>query len=135
MALHWILGLFCVGHLSAQSTLTVNIAVEKDAGTLVLAICPTAEAYGKEQGCILQRVPVTDHQVVVSIDLPPGEYAIKAFQDLNGNGKLDTNWIGIPSEPYGFSNDVMGVMGPPSFSQAGFAHGPSGTSIRFRMKG
>lgn len=135
MAHLWILALLSVGHMSAQSMLTVNIAVEKTEGILVLAICPSDEAYGKEQGCVLKHVPVTDGQVVIRLDLPPGQYAIKAFQDLNGNDKLDTNWLGIPNEPYGFSNDAMGVMGPPSFTQAGFMHGPSGTVIRFRMKG
>jgi uncharacterized protein (DUF2141 family) len=39
-------------------------------------------------------------------DLPPGRYAIAAFQDINGNGALDTNLFGIPSEPYGLSNDA-----------------------------
>ena len=49
-----------------------------------------------------------------SENVKPGNYAIAVFHDLNGNGKLDRNLIGLPSEPYGFSNDV-GRRGFPSF--------------------
>jgi len=39
-------------------------------------------------------------------DIPPGTYALVVIHDENMNGKLDTNWVGIPKEGYGFSNDV-----------------------------
>lgn len=50
--------------------------------------------------------------------LPDGEYAISAFHDENGNGKLDANLVGLPIERYGFSRDAAGKMGPPSFDDA-----------------
>jgi len=50
-------------------------------------------------------------------NVKPGAYAIAVFHDTNGNGKLDRGLIGLPSEPYGFSNDV-GRSGPPSFEAA-----------------
>ena len=50
-------------------------------------------------------------------DLPPGAYAIKLFHDANGNGKLDSNLLGLPQEGYGFSNNA-GHFGPASFSEA-----------------
>ncbi len=53
-------------------------------------------------------------------DLPPGAYAISVFHDANENGKLDANFIGIPKEGVGFSNDAMGLFGPPSFEKALF---------------
>jgi uncharacterized protein (DUF2141 family) len=60
-----------------------------------------------------------DHNLTVHFrDLPPGLYAAVAFQDFNGNGKLDKNLFGVPREPYGFSNGARGNMGPPTFSQA-----------------
>jgi uncharacterized protein (DUF2141 family) len=52
--------------------------------------------------------------------LKPGTYAIKAFHDLNGDGKMNTNPFGIPTEPYAFSNDASGVMGPPGWTDAAF---------------
>ena len=53
--------------------------------------------------------------VVVLEDLPAGEYAIAIFHDENGNEELDTNWLGIPREPLGFSRARMKTFGPPSF--------------------
>jgi uncharacterized protein (DUF2141 family) len=57
---------------------------------------------------------------VVMPDLPDGDYAVSLFLDRNGNGQLDTNPLGVPTEPYGFSNDASGSFGPPSFDQARF---------------
>ena len=53
-------------------------------------------------------------------DLPYGEYAIKVFHDENDDGELDIGWMG-PEEPYGFSNDARGTMGPPDWDDAKFA--------------
>ena len=47
--------------------------------------------------------------------LGEGTYAVSIFHDENDNGKLDANFIGIPSEPYAFSNNAKGMFGPPSF--------------------
>jgi uncharacterized protein (DUF2141 family) len=55
-------------------------------------------------------------------DIPPGRYALAVVHDENMNGKLDTNGLVIPTEGYGFSNDVKGVFGAPAFSAASFAH-------------
>lgn len=54
----------------------------------------------------------------VFTDLSPGDYAVAAFHDRNGDGKLARNILGIPTEPYGFSNNVYGFMGPASFEKA-----------------
>lgn len=55
---------------------------------------------------------------VVLKDLPAGPLAITLFQDANANGRLDMNAMGIPTEPYGFSNNASGSYGPPTFEQA-----------------
>ena len=55
-------------------------------------------------------------------DIPPGRYALAVIHDENMNGKLDTNVLGIPTEGYGFSNDVKGLFGAPAFSAASFAY-------------
>ncbi len=51
-------------------------------------------------------------------DLPEGPVAISVFQDLNGNGRLDTNPVGMPLEPFAFSRQAQGNFGPPRFEQA-----------------
>lgn len=53
-------------------------------------------------------------------DLPKGRYMISIFHDLDSNEELNTNWIGMPKEPFGFSKDAKGKMGPPKFENASF---------------
>ena len=66
--------------------------------------------------------------------LSRGEYAISLFVDSNGNKKLDKNFFGIPKEQYGFSNNVMGRMSPPTFDQAKFMiEGPTTQNIKLRI--
>jgi uncharacterized protein (DUF2141 family) len=53
--------------------------------------------------------------------LPPGDYALRAFHDVNGDGRMNTNPFGMPSEPFAFSNNAVGNMGPASWDRARFA--------------
>ena len=55
-------------------------------------------------------------------DLKPGTYAVSFIHDENENGKLDTNFIGIPTEGYGASNDARARFGPPKWADAKFEH-------------
>ena len=52
--------------------------------------------------------------------LAPGRYAIKAFHDVDGDGRMGTNPFGMPTEPYAASNNARGNMGPPAWSDAAF---------------
>jgi uncharacterized protein (DUF2141 family) len=62
--------------------------------------------------------------------LPNGEFAVAVYQDENGNGKLDKNLFGVPTEPYGFSRDASGRMGPPKFADAKLSiNGPDQTIV------
>ena len=51
-------------------------------------------------------------------DLAEGRYAVSVMHDENGDGALDANLLGVPTEGYGFSNDATGIMGPPDFFDA-----------------
>ena len=64
----------------------------------------------------------------------PGKYAISVYHDVNGNQRLDSNMVGIPSEPYGFSRDARGKMGPPSFDDAAFEVGKDNVNLTLRVK-
>ena len=54
--------------------------------------------------------------------IPPGSYALVVLHDENMNGKVDTNWIGIPKEGYGFSKDAKASLSAPSFKDATFLY-------------
>lgn len=60
------------------------------------------------------------HLEVVLTDVAPGAYGAAVFQDINANGVLETNMVGLPKEPIGFSNDARIRFGPPSFEDAKF---------------
>jgi uncharacterized protein (DUF2141 family) len=62
----------------------------------------------------------SDKLTVLITDLPPGKYAVAAYVDNNKNGRQDKNFMGMPKEIYGFSNDVRGLFGPPDFAAAAF---------------
>ena len=61
---------------------------------------------------------IENNECYITIEnLSSGEYAFKYFHDENNNDKLDCNWMGIPKEGYGFSNNAKGNFGPPPFEQ------------------
>ena len=70
---------------------------------------------------------------VVFEGIPPGGYAVAAYHDENGNGKLDTGFLGIPTEGLASSNDAKGFMGPPSFEKARVEVGPGENRITVRV--
>jgi uncharacterized protein (DUF2141 family) len=63
----------------------------------------------------------SDEVRVIFENLPSGEYALTVFHDENNNGKMDSNFLGIPKEGTGFSNDAAALFGPPSWAKAKFA--------------
>ena len=65
--------------------------------------------------------------------MPQGSYAIRAFHDANNNGEMDANWVGIPKEPYGFSNNVRSSYGPPDFEKQLF-QATKNTTIEIQLE-
>jgi uncharacterized protein (DUF2141 family) len=61
-----------------------------------------------------------------------GTYAVAAYEDRNGNQRLDTNWLGVPTEGIAFSRDARGRMGPPGFDAASFDHRGKATVLQLR---
>ena len=66
--------------------------------------------------------------------VPRGVYGISAFHDQNNNGKLDTNFIGLPTEDYCASRDARNTFGPPSFADAKFTYTGGVKRLAARMK-
>ena len=67
-------------------------------------------------------------------DLIPGRYAVNAYHDENGNGELDTNLVGIPSEGYGFANDPNTSFGPAKFDAAAVDVGDAGAVATMTLR-
>jgi uncharacterized protein (DUF2141 family) len=67
-------------------------------------------------------------------DVRPGRYAFAFLHDENEDGALDRDWIGIPQEGFGFSNDAAPGLGPPSFESARFEHQGQSTTLTVRAR-
>ena len=66
-------------------------------------------------------VPAQPGMTTVTLNnIPPGTYAIQAYQDTNSNDKMDTSWFGIPQEPFGFSRDARPRLAKPGFAAVKF---------------
>lgn len=107
---------------ASGATLTVVFdGLETREGRVMVALFNSAADYAASKTVQATMTPVGEGEVkAVFKGLAPGRYAIKAFHDLNGNGKLDTNPFGIPLEPFAFSNNAQGRMGPAAWSDAAF---------------
>ena len=67
-------------------------------------------------------------------DVPQGTYAVAIIHDENTDGKLGTNFLGIPNEGYAFSNNAKGTFGPPSFNDASFPMGTEDEYVSINMR-
>lgn len=80
-------------------------------------------------------VPATPGETIITVrDIVPGDYGVKVFQDENKNGKIDTNFIGFPVEPYGFSHDAKLKMGLPAFDAVRVALKPGENTITITLQ-
>lgn len=115
---------------------TLEIAVENvksTEGSILVAIYNSADSYRK-QAVWEAKVPVQMPVTRIAVpDLAGGQYAVALFQDRNGDGKVDSNLFGVPTEPYGFSNNPRSLMGPASWDQTRFDLGASPASIKIRL--
>lgn len=81
------------------------------------------------------KVSIKDrHALCEFADLAPGVYAVTMLHDENENGKMDTDWMGIPKEGYGATRDAKGIMGPPKFKDAAFTYKGGGLTLQIRAK-
>lgn len=121
--------------VTGAATLTVTINnIKAQEGNISAALFNEAGYKGGPQISGI-NADVTGESVVLTFaDIPAGEYGIKLFHDVNGNGDMDTNPFGIPIEPYAFSNSAVGMMGPAKWDAAKFAvqAGDNGHIITFK---
>ncbi len=81
----------------------------------------------------IQKPATRGKMTIVVNDLPEGEYAVLVYQDLDGNGKLDTNLIGIPKEPWGGSVQGKSVIGGPGWNDAKFRLPAGGFAVEIGL--
>lgn len=108
---------------SSKATLIVNfIGLKANEGNVKVALANSKKNYNNHKNPFIGlTIEIKDNSAVAIIDdIAYGEYAVKAFHDRDANDDLNTNFLGMPIEDYGFSNDARGVFGPPDWSKAKF---------------
>ena len=123
----WIF-LSAAGFLSAgfawpvqAANLTVHVMGVLPAGGIIrLGIYDRAD-YPSARPAASADVPAVPGETIVTLrNVPPGIYAIQVFEDVNANGRMDTSWVGLPLEPFGFSQDAKPFLSKPSFDDVKF---------------
>lgn len=102
----------------AQHKLSIQVkGIETQRGSIMVALYNNSETFLIEPFKTTAAPATGTSQIIELNDLPSGSYAVAIFHDENGNGDLDRGEYGIPLEKFGFSNNVIPKMGPPSFEE------------------
>ena len=78
--------------------------------------------------------PEGKDEITLPVDLPKGEWAVAITQDLNNNDKVDKNFLGIPIEPYAFSNNIHPTLAAPDFNECKFTVSGPGQVVSIVLK-
>jgi uncharacterized protein (DUF2141 family) len=115
---------------NAQLTLTVEVYdLRNNTGIVHLELSNEQE---KQVAAFSKRI--TDKNCIFVIEgLEPGKYSVRFIHDENENNEIDTNWLGIPKEGFGFSNNPRMTFGPPKFKKTLFDLSES-TTLRVKPK-
>ena len=103
--------------------LTIKISnIEKIKGEIKIGVFNKDKNFLKESGSIKNySIKVDKNTATITItDLPKGEYAISMYHDENSDNECNRNFMGIPKEAYGFSNNFKPKFGPPKFNDCKF---------------
>lgn len=121
--------------LAHAADLTIRVDnVASAQGQVMVAVYDGAASFLKRPAHVASA-PATAGSTTLTIkDLTPGDYGFAVYHDANGNGKLDTNPMGIPIEPVAFSKDAQGHMGPPAFDAVKIAVPAAGASVSVTLR-
>ena len=116
-----LLSLIILNHSSTSYDLTINVkGFPSSKGEAYIAIYRATDdfpVFGKQYKGKTTTISENVSQVVFS-SIPSGSYAVAVYHDKNNNNVLDKNYLGIPTEAYGFSNNARRTFSAPSFSEA-----------------
>lgn len=129
-----------LGTASAQAeeaSLTVTVeGLETPQGAVMMGLYASADAWNGSGEPVAGRTIAVEGAAITAEfgPLPAGEYAIRLYHDGDGDGELDTNLMGVPSEPYAFSNNARGRFGPAVWEDAVFTLVPGENSHALNLR-
>jgi uncharacterized protein (DUF2141 family) len=120
-------------HLADATELNISVTKTSLKGTIYIAIYNNPADFGKPDKAYRKIVisAAGDPTTTRIANLPSGDYAFAVYQDENNNRKIDKNIIGIPTEPFCFSNNYRPIISAPSFNDCKFhLDGEKSLSVR-----
>jgi uncharacterized protein (DUF2141 family) len=123
------------GLIANTTTLEITFTnIASETGQIMLALFDSEEAYNNGKPVRAIAVDVTGTTASATIEnVLHGRYGFKIVHDVNGDGAMNTNPFGMPIEPFAFSNNAVGNMGPATWEAAAFdIAGPTAQTITFR---
>lgn len=121
---------------SGSSIIVQLNGIKEPTGQVLLSLFKSGNGFPTqpEKAFMWKRAKVTASSLIISLDgLPLGTYAIAVVHDENSNNVMDRNWLGLPDEDYGISNNVSGTVIPPSFDEAKFTVTGKRDTIKIEM--
>lgn len=113
--------LICSHNLNAEQLIFTIDGVASNQGKIYIQVFNGKDAYRSENAIAATIIPAIEGEVRANFaDLKPGEYAVRYFHDEDGDGKLATNLLGMPTEGYGFSNAAKPNFGPVKYEAMKF---------------
>ena len=121
-----------------SSTLVVSVhGLQVVSGTVIALLFPSEQGFPAKVAQAAQRQSVKVESATAELRFPnltAGTYAVTVYQDQNDNGKLDTNWLGIPKEGYGASNNKLHTFSAPTFTESRFVVAKGDVELAISLK-
>ncbi len=114
----------------------IRIAVTQlrnEKGHVLVSLFRDGAGYPDDASKAFRKIQVeisSKKATVLFTGLPTGKYAVAILHDENNDQKMNKSGLGLPKEGYGFSNNVVGAFGPPSWGRASFAHKQGTLTVR-----
>jgi uncharacterized protein (DUF2141 family) len=128
---------FLFAGAALAQTATVKVVVtdfKNDNGKAGISIYDEADGFPGENEIESVWTEINDGVATYEFEVPYGTYAVSAMHDENDDDELETNWVGMPTEGIGVSNDAEANMGPPSFEDASFRVDSETVAVKFSMR-
>ena len=145
--MHKLLVLFCLFIFVSFSTLAQNASqsgkikikvtdLKSERGSILVSLFNSDEGFpsDKDAPLLTRKIEINNTTVALEFEnIPFGTYAISIMHDENENEELDTNFIGIPKEGVGVSNNAMRSFGPPKFEDCKFKLNTKELALTIKM--
>lgn len=133
----WLILLLGLSSQPGPGSIKVKVTrVSEKQGEVMLALFQSSKGFPYETSFAVSKLKgkaLNGNTEVIFSGIKPGTYAIAIFHDTNGDGRLNTNIIGIPKEGYGVSNNNYNTFSAPGYKESSFQHNDR-TELTIQMK-